>query len=178
MGDTGVLVLAGLWALLQMPSDLPRGPTPGPMPETPAGVPSAPSEAQPSWPATCPHGGDEELFACLRKFRHLEAKRCPVPFRYAAVFALTALPRMWQDSTILGQLPGLRGLVSVPTRRCPKANNYHLHPRRRPSAGGLSTLLCLSLSCSRNPRRWPDTSPSSTRRPWTTPSRRWQRSRS
>ena len=93
------------------------------MPRILAGRACAPSGARPLWHGACPHGGNEELFACLRKFKHLEAKRCPVPFQYAAVFALTALPRMWQDSTILGQLPGLRGLVSVPTRRCPKANS-------------------------------------------------------
>lgn len=99
----------------------------------------------------------------------------PVP---AAVFGLTALAPMWQAPIIPGQLPGLHGLAGVAVRRSSKANPFHHHPRRRPSAGGLSTLPCVSLKCSRKPKRWPDMSPSSTRRSWTTPSGRWQRSRS
>ena len=26
------------------------------------------------------YGGNEELFPCLRTFKHLETKRCPIPF--------------------------------------------------------------------------------------------------
>ncbi len=31
-------------------------------------------------PGISPHAGDEEVFPCLCKFKHLEAERCPVPF--------------------------------------------------------------------------------------------------
>ena len=31
-----------------------------------------------------PHEEDEESSPCLRKFKHLEAERCPVPFRTVA----------------------------------------------------------------------------------------------
>lgn len=50
-------------------------------PASPAGPPSGPWGPRPSWPGT-PRGEDvEESFSCLRKFRHLESKRCLVPFR-------------------------------------------------------------------------------------------------
>jgi hypothetical protein len=32
---------------------------------------------------------------------------------------------MWQRCVVVGQCPGLPGLMGVPARRSPKANSYH-----------------------------------------------------
>jgi hypothetical protein len=50
------------------------------MPAMPAGVPSAPWGPGPLSPGTPRGEVAEHLFLCLRKFRHLENKWCPVPY--------------------------------------------------------------------------------------------------
>ena len=53
---------------------------PGRTPAIPAGAPSAPWAAQPSWRPTSPGGDAEELESCPRRITRLGPKWCPVPF--------------------------------------------------------------------------------------------------
>jgi hypothetical protein len=94
---------------------------------------------QPPWP--------------VRPRRHRCPQRC---------FALTALPRMWQRTLILGQLPGCPACG----RRCParpkskflslthsKANSYHLFRWRRVTRPGFWYRNWHSTSCKGTSRR-------------------------